>query len=286
MSYIKKVEISGVNTHTLPSISWERMKALFERLAGGETEVREELIKNNLKLVLSVLKRFKGRGENMDDLFQVGCIGLMKAIDNFSLVHNVNFSTYAVPMILGEIKRYLRDNNYVHMSRSLKMSAQKIQEVREELLQRNEKEPSLVDIAAEMNMTVEEVVMAYNAGAEPLSVFEPVFNDSNDPLQIMDLLKDARQEDEKWLDNIELKQALERLNPRERYIIIARFFHGKTQVEVARKVGISQAQISRVEKAALRLIRQYLKGREKEKRQGFGKDENHCRGDEFCARMD
>lgn len=259
MHNYKKVKISGVNTYDLPTISWEQMKKLFKRLQNGEKEVREEIIKGNLKLVLSVIKNFANRGENMDDLFQIGCIGLMKAVDNFRLEHSVNFSTYAVPMILGEVKRYLRDNNYIHMSRSLKMNAQKIQNIRDNLLQKNQKEPTLNEIAAEMGISPEEIVMAYNATMEPLSFFEPVFNDSTDPLHIIDLLKDEQNEDEKWLETIALKEALGRLSPRERYVLVARFFQGKTQMEVAEKIGISQAQISRIEKAALRFIRQYYK---------------------------
>lgn len=253
----KKVVISGVNTYSLPTISWNEMKRLFQRLAHGEKEVREELINCNLKLVLSVLKNFTNRGENMDDLFQIGCIGLMKAIDNFKLEHGVNFSTYAVPMILGEVKRYLRDNNYVHMSRSLKTTAQKIQGVRDNLFQKNQKEPTLTEIASEMGITPEEIVLAYNANMEPLSFFEPVFSDSTDPLHIIDLLKDVDNDDERWLETIALKEALQKLSPRERYILIARFFQGKTQMEVAQRVGISQAQISRIEKSALRFVRSY-----------------------------
>lgn len=254
----KKVEISGVNTFFLPTLSWERMHTLFEQLADGEVEVREELIKGNLKLVLSVLKRFKNRGENMDDLFQIGCIGLMKAIDNFKLEHNVNFSTYAVPMILGEIKRYLRDNNYLHMSRSMKTTAQKVQEARESLLQKNQKEPTVSELAEAIGASPEEIILACNANLEPLSFFEPVFNDSSDPVQVMDLLSD-QEEDRRCLENIALKEALERLSLRERYVIIERFFRGKTQVEVSEKLGISQAQISRIEKNALRLLRDYYR---------------------------
>lgn len=283
----KKVKISGVNTYDLPVIPWERMEKLFQRMQGGEQEAREELINGNLKLVLSVLKNFANRGENMDDLFQIGCIGLMKAIDNFQLEHGVNFSTYAVPMILGEVKRYLRDNNYIHMSRSLKTNAQRIQGVRDNLLQKNHKEPTLSELAAEMGVTPEEVVMAYNAFMEPLSFFEPVFNDSTDPLHIIDLIKDEQNEDERWLETIALKEALEKLGPRERYILIARFFQGRTQVEVAEKVGISQAQISRIEKAALHFIRQYYQGHlspegqfteKQHKNSGGGPEENEiCR---------
>jgi RNA polymerase sporulation-specific sigma factor len=259
-----KVEISGVNTYELSTLSWDSMKKLFERFIGGEKEVREELINCNLKLVLSVLKRFRNRGENMDDLFQIGCIGLMKAVDNFKLEHSVNFSTYAVPMILGEIKRYLRDNNYLHMSRSLKVTAQKIQEIREQMLQKNQKEPSITEIAREMGMDIEEIVLAYNVNMDPISLFEPVFSDSTDPLHLLDLIKDMENMDERWLENIALQEALEMLSPREKYIIIARFFQGKTQMEVAGKVGISQAQISRVEKGALRSIRDYYNGKKQE----------------------
>ncbi len=251
-----KVEISGVNTYELPTIPWESMKKLFQRLSEGEVEVREELIKGNLKLVLSVLKRFKGRGENVDDLFQIGCIGLIKAVDNFKLEHNVNFSTYAVPMILGEIKRYLRDNNYVHMSRSLKATAQKIQETRDILLQKHRREPTVHELSEEMGITPEEVALAYNANTECVSLFEPVFNDSSDPLQVMDIIKDLRSEDQLWLEQMALKEVLEKLSPRERHIIMERFFRGKTQMEVAEEVGISQAQISRIEKSALRFMRE------------------------------
>lgn len=257
-----KVKISGVQTTDLPTIPWERMKKLFQRLANGETGVREELIEGNLKLVLSVLKNFANRSENMDDLFQIGCIGLMKGIDNFSLEHGVHFSTYAVPMIIGEIKRHLRDNNYIHISRSLKVMGQKIQSVRESFLQKEQKEPTLTELAREMDLTPEEIVFAYNANADPVSFFEPVFKDSTDPLQIIDLLPDISGEDDSWLEKIALKEALEKLGPRERYIILARFFQGKTQVEVAGKVGISQAQISRIEKAALLFIRKYYQEQE------------------------
>jgi RNA polymerase sporulation-specific sigma factor len=256
----KKVEISGVNSFELPVLTAEEMRGLFQRLHCGETDLREKIIQGNLKLVLSVLQRFKNRGENIDDLFQIGCIGLMKAVDNFSLEHNVHFSTYAVPMILGEIKRYLRDNNYIHMSRSLKTTAQKLQEIRELLLQKYEREPTITEIAREMKLTPEEVVLAVNAGLEPISIFEPVYNDSSDPVHLLELLKDMENEDERWLENIELKEALDKLALREKYIIISRFFKGKTQEEVARCLKISQAQISRIEKAALRQLRRHYTG--------------------------
>ena len=274
----KKVKISGVNTYELPTIPWEKMKILFQRLQKGEQEVREELINGNLKLVLSVLKNFANRGENMDDLFQIGCIGLMKAIDNFRLEHGVNFSTYAVPMILGEVKRYLRDNNYIHMSRSLKTNAGKIQGIRDRLLQKNHQEPTLSELAAEMGITAEEIVMAYNACMEPISFFEPVFNDSTDPLHIIDLIRDEQNEDESWVETIALKEALEKLDPREKYILIARFFQGKTQMEVAEKVGISQAQVSRIEKSALRFIRQYYQDQHPSNGQFPGDKNKNLRG--------
>ncbi len=250
-----KVRLSGVNTYNLPTLSWEEMKRLFQELEKGNKEIREKLISCNLKLVLSVLKKFSNRGENMDDLFQIGCVGLMKAVDNFKLEYNVNFSTYAVPMILGEVRRYLRDNNYIHMSRSLKIAAQKIQSARELYLQKNQREPTLSELSAEVGIPPEEIILAYNANTEPLSFFEPVYNDSTDPLHIIDLLKDDENGEERMLETVALKEALAKLEPRERYILIARFFQGKTQMEVARRVGISQAQISRIEKAALKFIR-------------------------------
>lgn len=256
----KKVEISGVNSFELPVLTAGEMRELFRKMHSGETDSRGKIIQGNLKLVLSVLQRFKNRGENIDDLFQIGCIGLMKAVDNFSLEHNVQFSTYAVPMILGEIKRYLRDNNYIHMSRSLKTTAQKLQEIRETLLQKYEREPTIAEIAAEMKLTPEDVVLAVNAGLDPISIFEPVYNDSSDPVHLLELLKDMESEDERWLENIELKEALDSLAMREKYIIISRFFKGKTQDEVARSLNISQAQISRIEKAALRQLRKHYTG--------------------------
>lgn len=260
MQGFKKVEISGVNSFDLPVLSPKEMGELFNRLHAGETSLREKIIQGNLKLVLSVLQRFKNRGENMDDLFQIGCIGLMKAVDNFSLDHNVNFSTYAVPMILGEIKRHLRDNNYIHMSRSLKTTAQKLQEKRELLLQKYEREPTVTELAAEMQLTPEDVVLAINAALEPVSIFEPVYNDNSDPVHLLELLKDVEHADERWLENIELKEALDKLGLREKYIIISRFFKGKTQEEVAASLHISQAQISRIEKGALCRLRQHYTG--------------------------
>lgn len=254
----RKVNISGVNTYKLPVLSNERMRELFYQLRDGQKSARLELINGNLRLVLSVLQRFKNRGENLDDLFQVGCIGLMKAIDNFSLEHNVHFSTYAVPMIIGEIKRHLRDNNTVRVSRSLKMLAQRAQHVREELTRRLLREPSIQEIAQELEVTPEEVVFAYQAINEPISLHDPVFSDTTDPVYIMDIVSDQKCNAELWVEDITLRQALSILSERERQILESRFFEGRTQTEIAAEIGISQAQVSRIEKAALRRVRHHL----------------------------
>lgn len=255
----KKVKISGVNTYKLPVLSSARMRELFEKVQKeGDEKARQELINGNLRLVLSVLQRFKNRGENLDDLFQVGCIGLMKAVDNFSLAHNVHFSTYAVPMIIGEIKRHLRDNSTVRVSRSLKMLAQKAQQVRENLTRRLLREPTVKEIAAELQTTPEEVVFAYQASSDPVSLYDPVFSDTTDPVYIMDLVSDQKNSSESWVDDITLREALQTLSERERRILESRFFEGHTQTEIALEIGISQAQVSRIEKAALRRIRHHL----------------------------
>lgn len=254
-----RVQLSGVNTFKLAVLTTEEMKELFLRVKKGDSGAREALVRGNLRLVLSILQRFKNRGEPLDDLFQVGCIGLLKAIDNFQLEHGVNFSTYAVPMIIGEIKRYLRDNNSIHISRSIKSLSHRVLQTREKLLKENHREPQISEIAAVLEMTTEEVVFAFNAALEPLSLYDPVFYDSTDPVCVMDLISDQSDSTEKWLENIALQEALERLEPREKLIIEARFFEGKTQVEIARKVGISQAQVSRIEKAALEMIRRHYK---------------------------
>lgn len=256
----KKVNISGVNTYKLPVLSGARMRELFSRLCDGDNNARAELINGNLRLVLSVLQRFKNMGENLDDLFQVGCIGLMKAVDNFSLDHNVQFSTYAVPMIIGEIKRHLRDNNPLRVSRSLKMLAQKAQQVREELTRKFLREPSVDEIARELEVSPEDVVLAYQAIIEPVSLFDPVFQDSTDPVFIMDLVSDKKNSADIWVEDIALRQALEVLSDRERLILESRFFEGRTQTEIAAAIGISQAQVSRIEKSALRRIRHNLTG--------------------------
>lgn len=250
-----KVKLSGVNTFKLAVLPAEKMKELFCRVKEGDLEAREALVRGNLRLVLSILQRFKNRGESLDDLFQVGCIGLLKAIDNFQLEHEVNFSTYAVPMVMGEIKRYLRDNNSIHISRSIKSLSHRVLQTREELLKKNHREPSVSEIAEVMEMSVEEVIFAYNAALEPVSLYDPVFRDSTDPVYVMDLISDQSDSTERWLENLALQEALDKLDPREKGIIEARFFEGKTQVEIARQVGISQAQVSRIEKAALEMIR-------------------------------
>ena len=262
---INKVELSGVNTYKLTTLSNQEMKELFYRLKKGENQVRETLVEGNLRLVLSILQRFKNRGESLDDLFQIGCIGLLKAIDNFQLEHEVNFSTYAVPMVIGEIKRYLRDNNSIHISRSIKSMSHRVQLAREELTKTICREPKVSEIAAALELTLEEVVFAFNASQEPLSLYDPVFNDSTDPVYVMDTISDQGNCSEIWLEKLALQEALDRLQPRERHILKARFFEGKTQVEIAGQVGISQAQVSRIEKSALQLIRSYYKqSRERE----------------------
>lgn len=260
----EKVQISGVNTYKLPVIKNKKMIELLHNLKKGDESARQKLIEGNLRLILSILQRFKNRGESMDDLFQVGCIGLMKAIDNFKLDQNVNFSTYAVPMIIGEIKRYLRDNNNsIHISRSIKNLAQRIQQTRERLTKELLREISLNEIAEELDISVEEVVFALNSCNDPISLHDPVFNDSTDPVYVMDLISDQFQTAEKWVENIAIKEALEKLNPREKEILEARFFEGKTQLEIATEIGISQAQVSRLEKAALKFLRnQYYEKKE------------------------
>ncbi|MBS4021081.1 MAG: RNA polymerase sporulation sigma factor SigG [Dethiobacter sp.] len=259
---LKKVNICGVNTYKLPVLKNARMKELFHQMRDGDSQARQEIISGNLRLVLSVLQRFKNRGENIDDLFQVGCIGLMKAVDNFQLGQNVHFSTYAVPMIIGEIKRHLRDNNAVRVSRSLKVLAQKAQQVRESLTRKLLREPTVAEIAAELEISPEEVVFAYQASNDPVSLYDPVFNDSTDPVYVMDLVSDNRSSAELWVEDITLRQALGLLSERERTILESRFLEGRTQTEIARDIGISQAQVSRIEKTALRRVRHHLSGGE------------------------
>ena len=256
--FINKVEICGVNTSKLPVLKDKEMKKLLVRIRSGETECREEFIKGNLRLVLSVIKRFNNRGENVDDLFQVGCIGLIKAIDNFDLTQNVKFSTYAVPMIIGEIRRYLRDNNSIRVSRSLRDIAYKALQARDKLIKNNNKEPTVSQIAKELELPREEVVFALDAIQDPVSLFEPIYHDGGDAIFVMDQISDTKNVDENWIENISIKQAMKKLNDREKLILNLRFFDGRTQMEVADEIGISQAQVSRLEKTALKHMRKYV----------------------------
>lgn len=255
---INKVEICGVNTAKLPVLTNKKMRELFKEMQNGNEDARQQIITGNLRLVLSVIQRFTNRGEYVDDLFQVGCIGLIKSIDNFDLGQNVKFSTYAVPMIIGEIRRYLRDNNSIRVSRSLRDIAYKALQVRDSLTNRYSKEPTIADIAKELNLPREEVVFALDAIQEPVSLFEPIYHDSGDPIFVMDQVKDEKNTDLNWLENIAIKEALRKLNERERLILTLRFFDGKTQMEVAEEIGISQAQVSRLEKAALNHMKKHV----------------------------
>ena len=257
MAY-SKVEICGVDTGSLPVLSAERMKKLFPLVKSGDKAAREEFIQGNLRLVLSVIQRFSGRGENPDDLFQVGCIGLMKALDNFDTTLNVRFSTYAVPMIIGEIRRYLRDNNVIRVSRSMRDTAYKALQARDRLQSRWNREPTVSEIAEEMHIPREDVVFALEAIQDPVSLFEPVYNDGGDALYIMDQVKDESSRDDAWLEEIAIKEAMQRLNEREKKILRLRFFEGRTQMEVAGEIGISQAQVSRLEKNALLHMRKHV----------------------------
>ncbi|MGO1469812.1 MAG: RNA polymerase sporulation sigma factor SigG [Tissierella sp.] len=256
--HISKVEICGVNTAKLPVLTNDEMQKLFIKIKAGDLEAREEFVQGNLRLVLSIIQRFKKRGEPVDDLFQVGCIGLIKAIDNFDLSHNVRFSTYAVPMIIGEIRRYLRDNNPIRVSRSLRDIAYRALQARDELVYKNSKEPTIVEIAEKLELPKEDVVFALEAIQDPISLFEPIFHDSGDSVFIMDQVKDEKEEDNIWASDITLKEALKKINKRERDILNLRFFEGKTQMEVANEIGISQAQVSRLEKNALLQMRKYI----------------------------
>ena len=255
---VYKLEICGVNTSRLPLLTNEEKEELFCRIKAGDKEAREAYIKGNLRLVLSVIQRFSGSGENVDDLFQIGCIGLIKAIDNFDISQNVKFSTYAVPMILGEVRRYLRDNNSIRVSRSLRDTAYKAIYAREGLTRRNAREPSIVEIAEEIGISKEEITYALDAIQTPVSLYEPVYTDGGDPLCVMDQISDKKNLEENWVEDISLNEAMKRLPERERHIIGMRFFEGKTQTEVAEEIHISQAQVSRLEKNALKTMRGYL----------------------------
>ncbi len=248
---LNKVEICGVNTAELPIIKNEKMKKLLYQVKQGDNAAREELIQGNLRLVLSVIQRFNNRGENVDYLFQVGCIGLMKAIDNFDLSQNVRFSTYAVPMIIGEIRRYLRDNNPIRVSRSLRDIAYKALQIRDRLASEKGVDPTLTEIAEALGVDREEIVFALDAIQEPISLFEPIYHDGGDPIFVMDQIDDEKTSDSVWIEEISLREAIGNLGDRERKILNMRFFEGRTQMEVAEEIGISQAQVSRLEKAAL-----------------------------------
>ena len=248
---INRVEIANVNTSKLQVLTQEETKELFKKMKEGDKEAREKLINGNLRLVLSVIQRFCGRGENADDLFQVGCVGLIKAIDNFDTSLDIQLSTYGVPMIIGEIRRYLRDNNMVRVSRSVRDLAYKVLQAKEKLTRDNGKEPSIEEIAKELNVEKEDVVLSLDAIQDPVSLQEPVYNDGADSLYIMDQVKDKKNTDELWAENITMNEALKKLNDKERMIIDKRFFLGRTQMEVAEEIGISQAQVSRLEKTAI-----------------------------------
>ena len=253
-----KVEICGINTSKLPVLTNEEKEQLFQRIKQGDSKARETYIKGNLRLVLSVIKRFSNSNENADDLFQIGCIGLMKAIDNFDTSLGVKFSTYAVPMIIGEIRRYLRDNNSIRVSRSLRDTAYKAIYARETYVKKNLREPTIMEIAEEIGIDKEDIVYALDAIQSPMSLFEPVYTEGGDTLYVMDQISDKKNKEENWLQDLALQDAIARLNPREKHIIELRFFEGRTQMEVAAEIGISQAQVSRLEKNALKAMRNYL----------------------------
>jgi len=253
-----KVEICGVNTSKLPLLSNNEKDELFKRILVGDKEARELYIKGNLRLVLSIIGRFSNSNENVDDLFQIGCIGLMKAIDNFDITQNVKFSTYAVPMIIGEIRRYLRDNNSIRVSRSLRDTAYKAIYAKEALLKKNDREPTVMEIAEEIGMSKEDIVYALDAIQSPVSLYEPVYSEGGDTLYIMDQVSDKKNKEENWVEEISLREALNKLSERERNIIELRFYEGKTQMEVAKEIAISQAQVSRLEKSALKSMKSYL----------------------------
>ncbi len=252
-----KVEICGVNTSTLKVLSEKEKMALLKKAKEGDITAREELVNGNLRLVLSVIQRFAGRGENPDDLFQVGCIGLIKSIDNFDITQNVRFSTYAVPMIIGEIRRYLRDNNAIRISRSMRDVAYRAMQVKEALTAKNLREPTVEEIAGALDLPREEVVLALEAIVEPVSLYEPVYADGGDTIYVMDQVGDTN-DDSTWLGELALKEAIRNLNDREKKILNLRFFKGMTQIEVSNEIGISQAQVSRLEKGALEKIKGQL----------------------------
>ncbi|MEG1478844.1 MAG: RNA polymerase sporulation sigma factor SigG [Clostridiales bacterium] len=254
----RKVEICGVDTSKLPVLSNKVMTGLFKEMQSGDENAREEIIGGNLRLVLSIIQRFTNRGENLDDLFQVGCIGLMKATDNFDLSQNVHFSTYAVPMIIGEIRRYLRDNKSLRVSRSLRDIAYKALQAKERLLIENGKEPTIEQIAAAIEVPRETITYALDAIQDPISIYEPIYHDGGDPLLVMDQIGDDKNNDKLWTEHLAIGEAMKKISPREKKIIDLRFFQGRTQMEVATEIGISQAQVSRLEKNALTNLRKHI----------------------------
>ena len=256
---INKVEICGVNTSKLPVLTNKEKDELLKRIKQGDETARTEFIRGNLRLVLSVIQRFYGRGENADDLFQIGCIGLIKSIDNFDLNQGVQFSTYAVPMIIGEIRRYLRDNNSIRVSRSVRDLAYKALQFKEKFNKERGREPSVEEIAKELGVEKEEIAFSFDAIQDPISLQEPVYNDGAENIYIMDQIKDNKNTDEAWTENMTIKQIMKKLNDKEKIIINKRFFNGKTQMEVAEEIGISQAQVSRLEKDAINRIRKVYK---------------------------
>lgn len=257
---VNKVELCGVNTSKLPLLKEEEKEELLERIQAGDEEAREAYIKGNLRLVLSVIRRFESSNENADDLFQIGCVGLMKAVDHFDPSRMVKFSTYAVPMIIGEIRRYLRDNSPIRVSRSLRDTAYRAIYAREGYIRQHMKEPTVQEIADEIGIAKEDVVFAMDAIQSPMSLQEPVYSDGGDTLYVMDQVSDKKNKEDNWVEELSLEAAMERLNERERRIIRLRFFEGRTQMEVADQIRISQAQVSRLEKNALRTMRKYLLG--------------------------
>lgn len=258
MGYKGKVEITGVNTAKIEVLKKDEAIELFKKAKKGDSEARQRLINGNLRLVLSIIKRFDYKNESIDDLFQVGCIGLIKGIDNFDTSLNVLPSTYLVPMIIGEIRRYLRDNNFIRVSRSLRDTAYKALQAKERLTLANSKEPTVEEIAKELEITPEEVAEALEAVQEPVSLYEPVYHNEGDTLYVMDQMSDEKESDSSWLDNISLNEAMEKLSDREKKILTLRFFEGKTQMEVSDEIGISQAQVSRLEKGALNRMKKYV----------------------------
>lgn len=255
---LNKVDICGLDTSSLPRLTQQQSRELLLKIKEGDVQAREDFIRANLRLVLSVIQRFSGRGEQMDDLFQVGCIGLIKAVENFNTDLEVRFSTYAVPMIIGELRRYLRDNTTLRVSRSLRDTAYKALRVRNDLMDRFSREPRLDEIAKELNMSEEDVAFALEAIQDPVSLFEPIYHDDGDAIFVMDQVRDDKDCDDCWLDGIAIGSGLDRLAGRERKIIELRFFQGRTQMEVAEEIGISQAQVSRLEKSALKHMKKFV----------------------------